>query len=106
MTPLDPSKEEAKKKIERDLNGGAGLKHNHGQPKRAPHAPQGTRTTAKFLTNCVKEHSDSLQCIERNYQNRAACDPFFQAYKQCRKEENDQRKNANAAKSGNTGWFW
>lgn len=106
MAPVDPTKEDSRRKIEHDLNHGEKLKHNHGQPKRAPHASPGGATTAKFLTSCANEHSESLQCIERNYQNRAACDPFFMAYKECRKEENEARKNANAARSGNTGWFW
>jgi len=102
--------EATKQKIHRDLNERTGLEHNYGQPKKAPHAgfdhPGGT--TAKFLTNCAKEHADSLQCIERNYQNRSACNPFFQAYKACRKEENDKRLEANAAKAqeNSGGWFF
>lgn len=106
----DPSlSEEEKQKIQRDLNERAGLKHNFGQPKRAPHAgaDHPGQTTAKFLTNCATEHANSLQCIERNYQNRSACEPFFQAYKACRKEENDKRLEANAARSQNgSGWFF
>jgi hypothetical protein len=94
-----PEGEEIKKKINRDLNpeaAGPGLSHNHGQPQRAPYA-----NTGKFETSCSAEHANSLQCIERNYENRPACEPFFSAYKACRKEENDKRKEANANKP----WF-
>jgi len=102
MTTADDNNE-TKARIHRDLNERAGLTHNYGQPKRAPHAGanhQG-KTTAKFLTNCSEEHMNSLQCIERNYQNRSACEPFFQAYKACRKEENQKRLEENEKKSQN-----
>ena len=90
--------EDIRHKIHRDMNpAAAGLSHNKGQPKNAPYA-KGESTTAKFLTNCSAEHADSLKCIERNYQNRSACEPFFAAYKACRKDENEKRKEANAAK--------
>eukprot|EP00339_Tiarina_fusa_P003795 CAMPEP_0117042026 /NCGR_PEP_ID=MMETSP0472-20121206/29298_1 /TAXON_ID=693140 ORGANISM="Tiarina fusus, Strain LIS" /NCGR_SAMPLE_ID=MMETSP0472 /ASSEMBLY_ACC=CAM_ASM_000603 /LENGTH=99 /DNA_ID=CAMNT_0004753167 /DNA_START=229 /DNA_END=525 /DNA_ORIENTATION=+ len=97
------SKEEIKSKIRRDLNPGEGLDHNEGQPKRAPHASKAS-TTAKFLTNCSEEHAASLKCIEQNYQNRGACQPFFDNYKQCRKQENDKRLEANGGKGGGGGW--
>lgn len=93
------SKEEIKEKIRRDINPGSGLSHNKGQPKQAPYAKQKS-TSAKFLTNCSAEHAESLKCIERNYQNRGACEPFFQAYKACRRDENEKRKEANASKEG------
>lgn len=107
----DPStiSDEEKQKIQRDVNERSGLKHNYGQPKRPPHAgfDRPGQTTAKFLTNCAKEHGESLQCIERNYQDRTPCEPFFQAYKDCRKEENDRRLEANAAKvQGGGSWFF
>lgn len=98
-----------KEKIRRDLNPGAGLTHNKGRPKQAPYASSDKDDprdmAATFLTNCSRENRASLKCIERNYQNRAACNEFFQAYKDCRKEENDQRKAANGDGSS-SGWFW
>ena len=103
MAPADNSSE-VKEKIARDLNERAGLKHNYGQPKRAPHAAQ-DHTAAKFLTSCSEEHSNSLKCIERNYQNRSACEPFFQAYKTCRKEENRKRLEENEKKANQNGGF-
>jgi len=105
MAPAE-NNNEAKARIHRDLNERAELTHNYGQPKRAPYAPQEHQghTTAKFLTNCSKEHMDSLQCIERHYQNRSACEPFFQAYKACRKEENQQRLDENEKKAQNGGF--
>jgi cytochrome c oxidase assembly protein subunit 23 len=108
--PTTPIKngEEVKKRIARDINPGSGLTHNHGQPKQAPYKSKESSTnTAKFLTNCASEHGESLKCIERNYQDRSACQPFFDAYKQCRKDENDKRKETNAkATGGSSGWFW
>lgn len=96
--------EEIKEKIANDINPGAGLKHNKGKPKKAPYAAQES-TTARFLTNCAKEHKESLQCIEQNYTNRAVCQPFFDAYKLCRAGENEQRKAANAAEGDSKGFF-
>ena len=58
------SKEEIKSKIRRDLNPGAGLTHNEGESKKAPHASKAS-TTAKFLTNCAEEHAASLKCIQK-----------------------------------------
>ena len=99
----EASKVEEAQNIHRDLNPGAGLQHRQGQPKRAPYAKDSaSNNPAKFLTNCSAQHADSLKCIERNYQNRAACEPFFAAYKACRKEENEKRKEASASK----GWFF
>ncbi len=121
ISEIDPTAGRAvREKIHRDLNPGGGPAegeesdggHNRGQPRPPPHAKEGGSSAgssaATFLTACAKEHSDSLQCIERNYQNRSACEPFFQAYKDCRREENEARK-AKAAGGGNGtggGWFW
>ena len=97
--------EEVKEKIANDINPGKGLKHNKGKPKKAPYATQES-TTARFLTNCAAEHKESLQCIERNYNNRSVCQPFFDAYKECRADENDKRKQANAAAGGDSKGFF
>lgn len=101
---MESSKESAAKKIHRDLNPGKDLAHNQGQPKQAPYSREASKA-ARFLTNCEAEHKDSLQCIERNYDNRGACEPFFEAYKTCRKAEHDAIRKKNAEKSGG-GWFW
>jgi len=112
VADIDPVTGKAiKDKIRNDINPGAGLKHNYGRPKDAPYASKNgdpRDQAATFLTNCAKENKASLQCIERNYQNRAACNEFFQAYKDCRREENEQRKEANAKASAesSSGWFW
>jgi hypothetical protein len=101
---------EVNEKIARDLNpaGGSGSTssdsaiHNYGKPQKAPIDTQtASKDVAKFLTDCKKQHQESLKCIERNYSNRAACEPFFAAYKACRREENERRLDANAGKS----WF-
>lgn len=113
-----PGQSEINDKIQRDLNpggaaavaaGGGGPSHNRGQPKAAPLSKDGRpASTATFLTQCAREHSESLACIERNYQNRAACEPFFQAYKDCRKEETEAQRRARAGGegTGGGGWFW
>uniref|UniRef100_A0A6U9V793 CHCH domain-containing protein n=1 Tax=Pseudo-nitzschia australis TaxID=44445 RepID=A0A6U9V793_9STRA len=114
---IDPATGKAiRDKIRSDINPGnnAGLKHNSGKPKEAPYASTNDEAdprdkAATYLTNCAKQSRASLACIERNYQNRAACNEFFQAYKECRKEENEQRKAANAKENGDGGsggWFW
>ena len=113
-----------KDKIKNDINPGGGeLKHNYGRPKEAPYIDEKQKLRQKalggpaatFQTTCAKEHSASLKCIERNYQNRNACTEFFDAYKTCRAAENERRKEANARSSGGSdssgkssggGWFW
>jgi hypothetical protein len=105
---IDPETgKQIKEKIYSDINPHSGLKHNKGQPKKAPHAAA-VGSAATFLTSCAKEHQDSLKCIERNYQNRAACEEYFNAYKQCRRDENDRAREKNSAgeKSSGGGWFW
>lgn len=101
-----------KDKINSDLNPGgetesSELSHNRGRPKAAPHSKDGrVASTATFLTDCAKEHAESLQCIERNYQNRSLCDPFFQAYKNCRRKENEARRAKAGGGGTGSGWFW
>ena len=56
----------------------------------------------KFQTDCKKEHQDSLACITDNYGNRDVCQPFFDAYKECRKEEHKRKLQENAKRSS----FW
>jgi cytochrome c oxidase assembly protein subunit 23 len=120
---IDPTTGKAiNEKILHDLNperrGGGNsnssvVVHNHGQPNRPPHARSdgSTNTSATtFWTSCAKEHRESLQCIERNYQNRSVCEDFFQAYKQCRKDEQKEQGVLNNAANNNNNkngwWFW
>eukprot|EP00525_Craspedostauros_australis_P004438 CAMPEP_0198115878 /NCGR_PEP_ID=MMETSP1442-20131203/7919_1 /TAXON_ID= /ORGANISM="Craspedostauros australis, Strain CCMP3328" /LENGTH=172 /DNA_ID=CAMNT_0043773475 /DNA_START=76 /DNA_END=594 /DNA_ORIENTATION=- len=92
--------------------------HRHGRPKPSPHGreTQGAGAVigsngevkdspALFMTDCKKQHAASLQCIERNYDNRGACQPLFQAYKDCRKAENERRHERNAALVKNKSWW-
>jgi len=69
--------------------------HNGGQPLQANLDPHG-KQRSKFLTNCKEQHAASLQCIQDNYDNRSACEPFFAAYKKCRKEERERHLKENA----------
>lgn len=95
-----------REKIQQDLNPGRDFKHNSGKPKAPSYAPKDHRSAATYLTSCSKENRASLQCIERNYQNRQACEEFFQAYKACRREENEQKRKATYAEGKKDGWFW
>ena len=105
------SREEVKSKIRKEINPGeeSGYTHNSGKPKKAPYGSSGSIQSPQYLTSCSKENMASLKCIEENYQNRSACQPFFDEYKECRKQENERRKEANAkaaAARGGGGWFW
>jgi hypothetical protein len=73
--------------------------HNAGQPLQANLDKYGKQRT-KFLTDCAQEHAASLQCISDNYDNRNACQQFFDAYKQCRREEKQRYLEKNQK-----GWF-
>jgi CHCH domain len=57
-----------------------------------------TSLSSKFQTDCSKEHAASLSCIVDNLADKKVCQPFFEAYKACRKEENKRRLEANAKK--------
>lgn len=77
--------------------------HNGGQPIRAQIDAHGKQRT-KFVTDCTVQHRASLACIEDNYLDRKeVCQPFFDSYRACRREERERRLEANAqgAKS-----FW
>jgi len=57
--------------------------------------------SSKLQTECRKEHANSLQCIQENYENKnVACQPFFEAYKECRKKEHAAKLEANKKKYG------
>ena len=87
-----------------------GVSHNHGQPKAAPHATKNEESSsssssttggiAQHYTDCQKQHMESLHCIEENYNNRGVCQPFFNAYRDCRAKENERRRQENAKKGG------
>jgi hypothetical protein len=50
-------------------------------------------------TTCQSEQNASLKCQLENYENKhAVCASFYEAYKQCRKKANDERKEANRGK--------
>ena len=76
--------------------------HNAGQPIRQNLDEAGNQRS-KFLTACSQEHRNSLKCIEDNYTRRDLCQPFFEAYKKCRKEEHQKKLDDNAKLSGGNG---
>ena len=75
--------------------------HNFGQPIRASLDNDGNQRT-KLATDCKSQQQDSLQCIMDNYERREVCQPFFEAYKACRRREREERLEKNAQR----GSFW
>ena len=76
--------------------------HNEGQPVISNMDKYGNQRS-KLMTDCKKKHSESLKCIEENYERRELCQPFFDAYKLCRKEEHERRLEENYRLSGGNG---
>lgn len=75
--------------------------HNLGQPINKNNIDGKTGNhKSKFTTNCQTEHANSLKCIEENYEDRSICQPFFEAYKTCRREEHQRKLEMNAKMSG------
>jgi hypothetical protein len=88
--------------------------HNFGQPNRPPHKKAADETgkkneksgASKLRTDCRVQQRASLKCIEENYENKdQACAEYFEAYKQCRREEHQKKLDANAKSSGGGGLF-
>mmetsp|Transcript_20020 Transcript_20020/g.29681 ORF Transcript_20020/g.29681 Transcript_20020/m.29681 type:complete len:127 (+) Transcript_20020:112-492(+) len=73
--------------------------HKSGQPV-IPNLDEDGKQRTKFATDCTAQHRASLACIEDNYTTKdAVCHTFFQAYKQCRREERERRLEANSKRS-------
>lgn len=89
-------------KIEAKSNPAAELlnQHNEGQPIRKNIDERTGQQRSKFMTDCAKQHRESLACIEDNYETRDVCQPFFEAYKTCRKKEHQRKLEENARLSG------
>jgi hypothetical protein len=88
--------------------------HNFGQPNRPPHKKavdviekENEKSGAsKLKTDCRVQQRASLKCIEENYANKdKACAEYFEAYKQCRRDEHQKKLEANAKSSGGGGLF-
>lgn len=78
--------------------------HNSGQPVNENNIDVKTgNQKSKFTTDCKVFHSNSLNCIEENYENKSVCEPFFEAYKKCRREEHGRKLKMNAKMSGGGG---
>jgi hypothetical protein len=63
---------------------------------------QGGKSTkvsaSKQQTDCRQQQSESLSCIQENYDTKNVCQPFFDAYKLCRKEEHARILEENSKK--------
>jgi hypothetical protein len=55
-------------------------------------------SASKLQTDCRQQQAASLNCIQDNYDKKTVCQPFFDDYKKCRKEENDRRLEENSKK--------
>jgi hypothetical protein len=65
-------------------------------------ASSNINSASKLQTDCKKEHADSLQCIQDNYETKdKSCQPFFTIYKECRKKEHAAILEKNKSRS-----FW
>jgi len=89
--------------------------HNFGQPIRPPHKKTADEIekkneksgASKLKTDCRVQQRASLKCIEENYENKdQACAKYFEAYKQCRRDEHQKKLDANAKNSGGGGGFF
>jgi len=60
------------------------------------------RGKSKFFTDCKKEYLASINCRLEHFDHKesGACQPLFDHYKECRKEENRLRLEENAAGGG------
>ena len=86
--------------------------HNFGQPIRPPHKKVANEAAkkheksgaSKLKTDCRVQQRASLKCIEENYENKdQACAEYFEAYKQCRRDEHQRKLDANAKMTGGGG---
>lgn len=48
---------------------------------------------SKFYDPCSKSSRMSIDCLERNQDNKAACKEFFEAYKECKRKWMEERRN-------------
>jgi hypothetical protein len=75
--------------------------HNLGQPVNVNNIDaESGHHKSKFVTDCKVEHSNSLNCIEENYENKGLCESFFEAYKKCKRDEHQRKLERNAKMSG------
>mmetsp|Transcript_26539 Transcript_26539/g.40172 ORF Transcript_26539/g.40172 Transcript_26539/m.40172 type:complete len:118 (-) Transcript_26539:1111-1464(-) len=89
------------RRTEQEANPFAGTENQHksGQPI-IPNLDEDGKQRTKFATDCSVQHRASLACIEDNYTTKETkCQQFFQAYKQCRREERERRLEANSKRS-------
>lgn len=100
--PDTPEEAAIRAKIHKDANPEPD-QHVYGQPLR-PEIDDRGQQRSKHYTDCKKEHSASLRCIEENYEKRELCQKFFDDYKKCRKEERERRLEENAKKTGGGAW--
>ncbi len=54
--------------------------------------------------DCLALSQQSLKCLERNQEHRGRCQPYFDAYKECKKRQTEERKKKNFEASGGSLW--
>jgi hypothetical protein len=89
------------------------MEHPEGANGNGTVLPDGGHTTntsaSKLQTDCKKQHMNSLQCIQDNYETKdVACQKYFDLYKECRKNEHAAilERNRQSASSRSSGSFW
>merc|ERR1711957_627622 len=56
--------------------------HNTGQPLHRQEDSYGYQRS-KLSGECDVQQRASLACIDKNYENKGVCQPFFESYKAC-----------------------
>lgn len=59
---------------------------------------------SKFYDPCEESRMASMDCLYRNQQDKYACQEFFDAYRECRKDFFRKRKQDRI--QGKGGWGW
>ncbi|KAH8602737.1 hypothetical protein B0O99DRAFT_679726 [Bisporella sp. PMI_857] len=60
----------------------------------------------EFLDPCQDVASRSIKCLHRNGGNKEMCTDYFQAYRDCKKQWLNERKEAKAkVKKEGSSWF-
>ncbi|CAI5755708.1 unnamed protein product [Candida verbasci] len=59
---------------------------------------------SKFYDPCEESRQASMDCLYRNQDDKYACQDFFDAYRECRKDFFNKKKKDK--REGQKGWGW
>ena len=54
--------------------------------------------------DCLSLSQESLKCLEKNQAHRNRCQAYFDAYKECKKKQMEERNQKNFKRSGGSLW--